>query len=197
MYYPELTQTTQDVQRMIDACCSENNIAITVSEQVEQLRDYIQTLDPSSVNFVKQDIFNKRKIKVYWDKFIQLADSLDNIIEHFYTNERVLGNTIATLKNKKVSSNIIINSVKRNVDASDSVAAETMQQLIVAEQSIQVLDNLINEYSMLMKRVQDIQNVCITAFRQAILIAKTQDNFSKINTVAYESNYRAVKSLLD
>lgn len=197
MYYPELTQTTQDVQRMIDACCSENNIAITVSEQVEQLRDYIQTLDPSSVNFVKQDIFNKRKIKAYWDKFIQLADSLDNIIEHFYTNERVLGNTIATLKNKKVSSNIIINSVKRNVDASDSVAAETMQQLIVAEQSIQVLDNLINEYSMLMKRVQDIQNVCITAFRQAILIAKTQDNFSKINTVAYESNYRAVKSLLD
>lgn len=197
MYYPELTQTTQGIQYVIDICCKERNIAIAVSEQVDKLRNYMQTLDPSSINFAKHDIFNKLKIKAYWEKFVQLADGLNDTIERFGAHGLVLNNTVATLKNKKVSSDIIINNVRREIDASDNVPAETLQQMLVAEQSMQMLENLINEYSALRKRVQDIQSVCIVAFRQAILIAKTQDSFAKINTVAYESNYRAVKMLLD
>lgn len=195
MYYPELTQVIHDIQCMIDMCCGENNIAITVNKQMEQLKEYIQTLDPSSVNFSKRDIFNKHKIKAYWDKFLQLADGLNAVIESFGSNERILGNTVATLKIKKDSSKVIIDGVRERQYKEDTTT-EGVTQMAVAEQSMQSLDNLINEYSVLLKRVQDIQNVCITAFRQAILIAKTQDSFSEINTVTYESNYRAVKLLL-
>lgn len=196
MYYPELTQVIHDIQCMIDMCCGKNNIAITVNKQMEQLKEYIQTLDPSSVDFSKRDIFSKHKIKAYWDKFLQLADGLSAVIESFGGNERVLGNTVATLKIKKDSSKVIMDSIRKQIDAAKDATTESVTQMAVAEQSMQSLDNLINEYSVLLKRVQDIQNVCITAFRQAILIAKTQDSFSEINIVTYESNYRAVRLLL-
>lgn len=196
MYYPELTHTIQGIQHVIDTCCGERNVAMAVNEQVEQLKEYVKLLDPSTVNFTRRDIFNKPKIKAYWDKFSQLADSLNSVIEGFGVQERVLSNTIATLKNKKTSSDIIINTVRREIALDNAADSETLQQMVVADQSIWMLDDLINEYSASLKRVQDIQSVCITAFRQAILVAKRQNSFAEINTVAYESNYRAVKSLL-
>lgn len=196
MYYPELTQMIQGAQCMIDTCCGENNVAIAVNKQIEQLREYIQTLDPSFVDFSKRDIFSRHKIKAYWDKFLQLADGLNAVIESFGSNERILGNTVATLKAKKDSSEIIVNNVRKQINAVNDITTESVSQMAVAEQSITSLDNLIREYSILLKRVQDIQNVCVAAFRQAILIAKTQDNFAEINTVTYEKNYGAVKSLL-
>ena len=195
MYYIELTQVIHDIQCMVDICCGENNIAITVNKQTEQLKEYIQMLDPSSVNFSKRDIFSKHKIKAYWDKFLQLADGLNAVIESFDNNERILGNTVATLKIKKDSSKVIMDGIREHQYKEDTTK-EGVTQMAVAEQSMQSLDNLINEYSVLLKRVQDIQNVCVTVFRQAISIAKTQDSFSEINTVAYERDYRAVKLLL-
>lgn len=197
MFYPELTHTVESIQTVIDVCCGRQNVLITVDENINRLFEYIKLLDPTNINFSKTDIFNKRKISAYWEKFRCTADALSENIDNFGSLLRVLKNTSATLKTKKDTSSVIVSNVEKEINKSDNTSAEELQQLAVAQQALQTLDNLIAEYNAAIERVGYIQNLCVAAFQQAIMIAKSQDSFVKLNTVSYEKNFRAVKSLMN
>lgn len=194
MFDKNLTTVIQDIQKTIDMCCTEKNISFAVQREIDTFAMYVGKLDPTGIDFRNTGLFNKGKIKSYWSKFQSMTYNLDKSIANFGVQQNVLQNTIITLKNQREKAETVVKPFKESMVYTEDTDLE--QQVTVVVQSIQMLENLINEYTLLLNKLNAIRNISVQVFQQAIIIAKKQTDFSKFDTNTYVDKFRQLKDMM-
>jgi hypothetical protein len=168
-------------QSAINSCCSSGNIAVVLSNDIANLRNLLNNIDPTKIDFSNLGFMNKRKITKYWGTFEEAYPRIIELINSLTKGEKILNNTIKTLTivNKSFATeyeNFIANG--------DDTDVEFVQQEAVSSNMSAMLKNSLTEYETLLSKVQLVLNVLVQTMDTAILFARTTYKQEFVNTVA-------------
>lgn len=167
MFSKRMNSAIGDAQKVINNCNSSQNVAMLISKDVEHLSELIKELDTSDIDFEKRNFFNNIKINKYWDNFITYYPSLKAVSEKFEKHKIVVKNTIKTLSYAFNIYETEYNLFQQEDDSSD----EHFQQMMVAKNMFELLNNTLLEYKTLLNKVEMIINTTTTSLDIAVYLA--------------------------
>ena len=197
MFSVSMNKAVQSAQECLNNCINSENISNKVTEDINSFTQLINVIDPSDIDFSNNSFFYKIYIKKYWKNFNNNYFEIDKIMKNFPIQLKIIKNTIVTLEThqKKLSEEFKNFSKGAEQLYSDF---EYAQQYTVSENMIFVFNNILNDYKILCKKLENIINISNIVFETFIINTKTQyiNNFKKEDLQKYKINFSNLKNIL-
>lgn len=170
MYSVEMKNAVSSAQSCIDLCCGPQNVAVKSAEYISAFVKYLDVLDPSGIDFLKNGFFAGIRIKKYWQLFSEHYNKVQAIIEELKKNRLIAENTLTTLKRELTAYQSALDSFMSGF--SENADAELLDQKMVALNMKGILENTVTEYTALTDRLAGITTTAADVFTNAVLIAR-------------------------
>ncbi|MCQ2465752.1 MAG: hypothetical protein MJ095_09230 [Oscillospiraceae bacterium] len=179
MYSVKMKEAVSSAQSCVDLCCGTQNVAVSSAEYISAFVKYLDVLDPSGIDFLKNGFFADMRIKKYWKLFSEHYSKVEAIIEKLKKNRIIAENTLMTIRNVQDRYQQVLDEfLSEEPEAPDM---EYFNQKTVSLNLKNILDNTSAEYGLLVKRLEDITGMANDVFTNAVLIARVNYQINIVN----------------
>lgn len=179
MYSVKMKEAVSSAQSCVDLCCGTQNVAVSSAEYISAFVKYLDVLDPSGIDFLKNGFFADMRIKKYWKLFSEHYSKVEAIIEKLKKNRIIAENTLMTIRNVQDRYQQVLDEfLSEEPEAPDM---EYFNQKTISLNLKNILDNTSAEYGLLVKRLEDITGMANDVFTNAVLIARVNYQINIVN----------------
>lgn len=179
MYSQKMKNAVSSAQSCVDMCCSSQNVAVTSAQYISGFAKFLDVLDPSGIDFLKNGFISNIKIKNYWKLFSEYYQRVTVIIDKLKQNRIIAENTLMTIRSEKQRYSEVLDEFL--AEEPDSADIEYMNQKTVAVNLKNILSNTEAEYTVLCDKLKNISGTAADVFTNAVLIARFNYQINIVN----------------